>query len=445
MSFFDPQDKKNKPILDYFENKTWLIIESSAGTRASIKKSLSMLGSKLNNMFDADNRVDAESFIVAKTPHFVLGAQQVNGGVLTDLFQLHQKCVPNRLNAGFFIIADEGSITDIATILEYEMDGLITLPFTGFTIIDTVLSGMTRKITPTPYILKLEEGRSAYLKNELDHATDIFEAATQMHSHPYEAFFYLGQIYKDHNLQDKAREAFEESLFHNSDYFRALKNLGSLYYQTKDYKKAYDVNFLMARKYPVLPEKIPELIRLSIINKKYEDINNYLNIFAEMKTSNADTQMSLSAGLAVLGKYFIHNNEIVKGVNALKTAYKFSNGKYEILDNIMNSFEECKSLQVLLELFDSTDLSQWGDSVQGLYFHTLHQVSSDDAMVLSIGEQLLRKKVKDIHIYKGMIERGIKMHRKIGNIEGLVLEAIKNFPDKRDEFEKLLQTARASA
>lgn len=445
MSFFDPQDKKNKPILDYFENKTWLIVDSSAGTRASIKKSLTMIGSKLNNMFDADNRVDAESFIIAKNPHFVLGAQQINGGVLSDLFQLHQKCVSNRLNAGFFIMAEESAVTDIATMLEFEMDGIITLPFSGFTIIDTVLAGMTRKISPTPYILKLEEARSAYLKNDLDRAADLFESATQLHSHPYEAFFYLGQIFKDHNLLDKARGAFEESLLHNSDYFRALKNLGTLYYQTKDYKKAYEVNVLMAQKYPILPEKIPELIRLSIINKKYEDINNYLKIFSEMKTSNSDTQMSLSAGLAVLGKYFIHNNEVSKGVNALKAAYKFCNGKYEILDNIMNSFEECNSLEVLLELFDSTDLSQWGDSVQGLYFHTLHHVSSDDAMVLSIGEQLLRKKVKDVHIYIGMIERGIKMHRKIGNIEGLVLEAIKNFPDKKEEFEKLLQTARASA
>lgn len=445
MSYFDPQDKKNKPVLDYFENKTWLIADSSAQTRASIKKALYMLGAKMNSMFDADNITDAESIIVTKKPNFVFGAHQVNGGLLTSLFKLHLKNVPNRLNAGFFLLAEETAVSDIAVALEYEMDGIVSLPYTGFTIVDTVLSGMTRKIYPSAYILKLEEARQLYLKEEQAKATDAFIAAIELHTHPYEAYFFLGQIYQDNNLLEKAKVAFEESLFHNSDYFRTLKHLGTLYYQTKDFKKAYEINFMMAKKYPILPEKIPELIRLSIINKKYEDINNYLKLFSEMKTTNTDTQVSLSAGLAVLGKYFVHNKETEKGVNALKAAYKFSNGKYEILDNIMNTFEECRSLEVLLELFDSTDLSQWSDNVQGLYFHTLHLVSSDDAMVLSIGEQLLRKKIKNIHVYRGLIERGIKMHRKVGNIEGLVLEAIKNFPDRKEEFEKMLEMAKLSA
>ncbi len=445
MSFFDPQDKKNKPILDYFENKIWLIVDNSAGTRSSVKKALTMIGAKQANMLDADNINDAVAMLTSKKINFVLGSYAVNGGFLTSLFSVHMKSMPNRLNAAFFLLAEEENVSDIALGLEYEMDGIVTLPYTGFTIIDTVLEGVTRKITPTPYTIKLEEGRQAFLLGNSDLATEHFSNALQMHTHPYEAFFYLGQIYQEKNLQDQARVAFEESLFHNSDYFRALKNLGTLYYQTKDYKKAYDINFLMAQKYPILPEKIPELIRLSIINKKYEDINNYLKLFSEMKTTDAATQVSLSAGLAVLGKYFINHNEKDKAIDALKAAYKFSNGKYEILDNIMKTMEEGQCMPVLLELFDSTDLSLWGENVQGLYFHTLNHVSHDDAMVISVGEQLLRKKIKDIHIYRGLIERGIKMHRKIGNIEALVLEAIKTFPESKDEFEKMFEKAKVSA
>jgi tetratricopeptide (TPR) repeat protein len=445
MSFFDPQDKKNKPVLDYFDNKTWLIVENSAQTRVSIKKALSMMGARNNNMFDADNFKDAQSIIVSKKPNFVFGSEKINGGLLTSLFKVHLINVPNRLNAGFFLLAEESLVTDIALALEYEMDGIVTLPYTGFTIVDTVLSGMTNKIYPSAYILKLEEARQLYLTDEKAKAIDLFSEAIELHTHPYEAHFFLGKIYEDNNLTEKAMVSFEESHLHNSDYFRALKHLGSIYYQTKDFKKAYEINFLMAKKYPVLPEKIPELIRLSIINKKYEDINNYLKIFSNTKTVKPETEVSLAAGLAVLGKYFVQNHENEKGLAALKAAFKFSNGKYEILDSIMNTFEECRSLDVLLELFDSTDLSQWSENIQGLYFHTLHYVSSDDAMVLSTGEQLLKKKIKNVHIYRGLIERAIRMHRKIGKIEGLVLEAITTFPDKRDEFEQMLELAKKNA
>lgn len=432
-------------MLDYFDNKTWLIIENSAQTRVSIKKALSMMGARNNSMFDADNFKDAQSIIVSKKPNFVFGSQQLNGGLLSSLFQVHLKNVPNRLNAGFFLLAEESLVSDIALTLEYEMDGIVTLPYTGFTIVDTVLAGLTKKIYPSPYILKLEEARQFYLTDEQAKAIDLFSEAIELHTHPYEAYFFLGKIYEDNNLIEKAMVAFEESLLHNSNYFRVLKHLGSFYYQAKDFKKAYEINFLMAKKYPVLPEKIPELIRLSIINKQYEDINNYLQIFLNAKTAKIETEVSLAAGLAVLGKYFVQNHENEKGLAALKAAYKFSNGKYEILDSIMNTFEECRSLDVLLELFDSTDLSQWSENIQGLYFHTLHYVSSDDAMVLTAGEQLLKKKIKNVHIYRGLIERAIRMHRKIGKIEGLVLEAITTFPDKRDEFEQMLELAKKNA
>lgn len=445
MSFFDPTDKKNKPVLDYFENKTWLIVDSSASTRTSIKKSIAQIGAKMSNMIDADNLKDAQTAMQTKRPHFVIGANHVNGGDLSSLYSVHIQSKPNRLDAGFFIIAEEETISEIAVSLEYEMDGIVALPFTGFTIIDTVLAGTKHKINPSPYVTKLEEGRTAFLDNKLERASELLTNALELHEHPYEAYFFLGQIYNSYNLIERALVAFEESLFHNSDYFRALKKLSKLYFQTKDYKKAYDINFIMAQKYPILPEKIPELIRLSIINKKYEDINSYLKVFKEMKSANAETQISLAAGLAVLGKYFINNNDSAKGIEALKTAFKFSNGKYEILNNLMKTLEECQRLNIMLELFESTDLELWPDNVQALYFHTLHRLSSDNALVIALGEQILRNKVKDPSIYVGLIERSINMHRKIGTIESLVLEACRYFPERKNEFEQLLEVAKKTA
>jgi tetratricopeptide (TPR) repeat protein len=445
MSFFDPQDKKNKPVLDYFENKTWLIVDSSSSTRTSIKKSIAQIGAKMSNIIDADNLKDAQSIMQNKHPQFVIGFNHLNGGDLAELYNIHMQSAPNRLQAGFFILAEEETIPEIAVSLDYEMDGIVALPFTGFTIIDTVLSGTKHKINPSPYVSKLEEGRAAIIANNLERASELLTSALELHAHPYEAYFFLGQIYNSYNLIERAVIAFEESHFHNADYFRALKHLSVIYFQTKDYKKAYDINFIMAQKYPILPEKIPELIRLSIINKKYEDINNYLKVFKEMKTANAETQISLAAGLAVLGKYFVMNNEKQKGIEALKTAFKFSNGKFEILNNLIATFEECQRLNVMLELFEAADLSIWPDNVQGLYFYTLHAVSPDDAQVIAVGEQILRKKVKDAKIYVGLIERSIKMRRKIGNIESLVLEACKYFPERKMYFEQMLETAKKSA
>lgn len=435
---FDPTDKKNKPIIDYFENKTWLVLESSSSVRASIKKSIAQLGSKISNMIDADNFVDAQHLIETKKPHFVIGNNTIKGGSTVSLFDSHLKVSSNRLQSGFFVIADEYSMSQVASTLEYEMDGIITLPFSALKVMDCLVNGVKNKISPTPYQLKLEEGRTHYLTGDLESATACFQSALALHTRPYESLYFLGIIYNDNNLVDNAIASFEESVRHNSDCFKTLNCLSNLYFQTKNYKKAYDVNYLMVQKFPISPEKIPDLIKLSIINKKYEDINNYLQLIQCVKAPDSQTQISLAAGLAILGKYFLSQNDIDQAVEALTTSFKFSNGKYEILKNITYSFTECQKIDVLQALFEQVDLDIWPDKVKGLYFHCLQFTSNDDNYVIAFGEQLLKQRIKEVHIYKGLILRGIKMKRKLVIIDGLVFSAIKDFPEEKEEFEKLL-------
>ena len=436
--YFDPLDKKNKAILDYFENKTWLIIDASTSTRTSIKKSVVQLGSKLSNMIDCDNYTDALKIIETKGPHYIVGNNTINGGSSVQLFEPHLKKVSNRLGSGFFVIADSSAIEEVALALEYDMDGIIVQPFTGSSVIDSVLQSVKAKITPSNYASKIEEGRTSLLKGNLERAMESFQTAVKLNARPYEGFYFLGQIYTEYELKEKAISSYEESVQHNPEYFKSLNRLRSIYYHQNDYKKAYNINLTMAKKYPTPSNRIPELVRLSIINEKYEDINNYLKVYRTIQTPETQTQTSISAGLAILGKYFINQREIDKAVDALKGSFKFSNGKYEILKSISQSFEECEKLNVLLDMFEETDLDQWPENVQGVYFHVIHLTSKDDQMVIMTGERLLAKKIKDVLIYRGLIERSINMKRKLGSLESLVLQATRDFPDYKSEFEDLL-------
>ncbi len=436
--YFDPLDKKNKAILDYFENKTWLIIDASTSTRTSIKKSVVQIGSKLSNMIDCDNYTDALNIIETKRPHYIIGNNTINGGSSVGLFDHHLKNVPNRLGSGFFIIADSAAIEEVALALEYDMDGIIVQPFTGSSVIDSVLQSVKTKIAPSNYVTKIEEGRTSLLKGNLERAMESFQTAVKLNARPYEGFYFLGQLYTEYELKEKAISSYEESVQHNPEYFKSLNRLRSIYYHQNDYKKAYDINLTMAKKYPTPSNRIPELIRLSIINEKYEDINNYLKVYRTIQTPETRTQTSISAGLAILGKYFINQREIDKAVDALRGSFKFSNGKYEILKNISQSFEECDQLDILLNMFEETDLDLWPENVQGVYFHVIHRTSKDDQMVIMTGERLLAKKIKDVLIYRGLIERSINMKRKLGSLESLVLQATRDFPDHKSEFEDLL-------
>lgn len=437
--YFDPANKKNQPILDYFENKSWLIIDTSSSIRTSIKKTITQLGSKMSNMIDVDNYKDAVNLINSNKPHFVIGNNKITGGSSIDLFEAHLKVVPNRINGGFFIMTDENSMAEVAIFLEYEMDGIIALPFTGATILNSLTCGVKSKLTRTPYLKALNDGRAQYLNGSIDKAQEFFNACLSLHSHPYEGHYYLGKIFNDKDLPTEAILSYEKSILCNPECYKSLKNLSSLYYQEKKYSNSYDTYLKMAEHYPTSPDKIPELIRLSIINQKYEDIVNYLTLFRSIKSPNVQVQIYISAGLAILGKYFVTTNDLEKSVEALTSAFFYSNGKYEILKSIVNSFEKLNKLKLIYGLMEAENLTSWAPESVGLHFHVFHSLSGDDQKVFAYGEKLIKQKVREVLVYKDLIERAIKMKKKAFYIENIVEEGIRNIPECREELEELLK------
>ena len=443
-NYFDPTAKENMATLEFFETKIWLVVDPSSSTRSSIKKTLTQLGSKISNIFDTDNLNEARNIIAEKKPHFIIGNKTLSQGSTIELFGAHIKIMPNRAGAGFFVITEENSLSEAAIALDYDMDGLISIPFTGQSIINTILAGMKYKLAPSPYLKLLYLAQELLIKEDLDFAQANFEEALALNQHPYEAYYYLAEIYKQRSLFNEAISAYEKAFFHNPQHYKTLRDMSALYDQMKDFKKAYESNVQMAQSYPILPERIPELVRLSIINQKYADIINYLRVFDALKSPSVDIQNALAAGLAVLGKYFFSLGETDNAIDTLKRAFHYSNGKYEVLRSIARTFQEMNKSDIMLEAFERIDLAQWPDNAEVIYFNTLHLVSNDHQSVINYGEKLLKRKIMDTSIYRGIIERGIKMKRKLGIIEGQVFEAIRHFPAHKEEFEALLEEAQAA-
>ena len=163
-------------------------------------------------------------------------------------------------------------------------------------------------------------------------------------------------------------------------------------------------------------------------------------MFQDIKSPGPEMQNYLSAALAILGKYFVSIKDTDRAVIALKDAFKFSNGKYEILKSLTLSFQELDKADVLFELYDRIDLNLWPKRIQGLYFYALHLSCNnnvDDTRVIQEGEKLLKNNIQDPFIYKGLIERNIKVNRKQGVIDDLIAKACQNFPELTHYFENL--------
>ena len=439
--YFDPKDKKNKPILDYFEDKTWLLVDTNVNNRMAVRRILTQLNAKSSNIFDADNIIDAEKIITSRKPHFIVANKIVKNATTYHLFYQQLVCRPYRMKSGFFVLTEDTAHAEIAWNLEYEMDGILTLPLNGGALQDALIKGIKKKMITTPYLQKLDEGRAYYYNKIYDKALVSFNAAVALERSPYEAHAFIGQIYNDQNLLPEAIAAFEESVIHNTQYYKSLKRLSHIYFTGKEFKRAYEINQLMAQHFPIVAEQLADIIKLVVINKKPEDIAKYYKVFQTLPNLSLELHQNMAAGLTVLAKHYITNQETAKAIETLQAAFKLSHGKYEILKNITSSIQELKKPDVLLTWFDEVELTLWPKEVQGLYFHTLNLASKDDQAVLFYGEKLLKNNIHEFIIYKGLIERSIKAKRKLRTVEMLVLEAAKNFPKEAAELEILLQNS----
>lgn len=441
---FDPRDIKSKPILDYFATKKCLIIDPVSVTRGSIKKTLGFLGADSINMYDVDNYDKGKMLLESKNPDFIIANYNIEGGSVYNLYQEHLKICPNRLSAAFIVIAEPQAVAEVGIVFEYEMDGVITLPMTGASVIETLVKIARSKVEATPYLKSIAEARAHIIKNELNEALDSIEMATTLSKNSYEASFYSGEVHGLRKDFEIATAFYDEAIRLNSGCFRSLSRLRSLYSAQKNFKKAYEINSLMVQKFPTPPNKIPELIRLSVINEQYEDIADYYDIFKKMSDTvlQSQIQSNVSAGLAVLGREYLKQQKKDLGLLALADSFKLSNGKYEILKMILDILEVHKNTKYLYDLFEKIDVDIWPSNAQAVYFYSYHLFSADDSQVYGYGEKLLRAKIKDVLIYKGVIERSISMKRPLGAIETLVLEGTNTFPEQRQMFEKLLENAK---
>jgi hypothetical protein len=107
----------------------------------------------------------------------------------------------------------------------------------------------------------------------------------------------------------------------------------------------------------------------------------------------------------------------------------------------MLSFNELKKPDIMYDLFDKADLTIWPKEVQGLAFYAKHLSSKEDQIIIQAGEKLINSNIIDPFIYRGIIERSIKMKRKASYIENMIFESNKHFPEYSSEFEEMLRNS----
>lgn len=306
-------DKKDifKAFLDSHEV---LIVDKNPSSRNRLLKTMYDLGAKRHMIHTCGSVVEAEAVINAKKIGIVLSDYVIAGGSGLDLFKMARRQNPNSRELCLVLVTSNISQSAVAKAAEEDVDSFIIKPYTAQSIQENLISTVVAKVKPSDYIIKVEEGKAAINEGNYDGALKVLNDALSMHTRPALALFYIGQAELLKTQHGEAEVSYHKGLSFNNIHYKCLIGLYELFLQRSKFNEAYEVVKKIARYFPANPDRLAQVVRLTIQTGNFEDMQMYYEIFTQLEERNAHLTNYIGAGMYISGKHCILNNNAEMGM-----------------------------------------------------------------------------------------------------------------------------------
>jgi tetratricopeptide (TPR) repeat protein len=430
-------------ILSYFSSKRVLLIDQPKSLRATFKRVFRNLSVPINDVESFEGELDElKATLLRLNPHIIISPLKFHTMAAVDIMKLQRNSINDEINRAFFILTPENSTSNATVVLDNEFDGCLCEPFTNVGIEKSILEALTPKINATPFLVQYFKIRQTLRVKPEAITLEAIKALEHIeHSRPYRIALLKGEYWVKREDFNKAEEAFEEAHCRNPKAYLPLKLLAETAYQNRKWDVAYEARRKILEQYPVNPETIPELIKLSVANEHFDEVFHYLKIFDELELKSRELEMHISAGLALCGKYLMQLDQKDKAVASLKRAVEMCHGKLEVIKLAVTLLLEHGIFSVAKEIL-LEHREKFADSVEFrvVEMQVLSQSRQTLPLGLKIGLELLAKGKRELIVYQNVIRLAIMLKRKPDFIQELFDDAIRHFPQSQADFEMLVQS-----
>jgi hypothetical protein len=182
---------------------------------------------------------------------------------------------------------------------------------------------------------------------------------------------------------------------------------------------------------------------LSILNKRYEDVFNFCDIFSEMEVRDEAIAVHLAAGLVTTGKHLIAQENWKGATTAFQKATTFARSKPAILaEGILTLYRAGLTRQARELLAKMPDEVHAHPDIAIMDLELLDS-SGKSAQALQFAMDLLNRNITSPFVYEVVIRRSIEAGRPFRLVEETVQTAIKQFPESEAHFQSFLRPKKA--
>lgn len=407
---------KKEILKKFLEENDVLIVDKNPSSRNRLLKTISDLGCERHMIHSVGSMVEAQEVIETKQVGLVLSDYVIGGGSGFDLFRKARLKFPDPKKLCQVLVTSNVSQTAVAKAAEEDVDSFIIKPYTIQIIQDNLIAAVTAKISPTPYIVKIEEAKAAMNMADYYTAITLLKSAITMHPKPSLALFYMGQAEYLRRFLDEAEGNYSKGLGFNNIHFKCLIGLFEIFMQENKQIEAYQVVKKIAKFFPANPDRLTQIVRLAIQTENYEDMPYYYEIFTTLEERSKVLTNYIGAGLYVAGKHQLLQGNIPEALRKFEcvavSCAEFTKFLRAMI-TVMVEYNLVAEAENFLSRFPAGSLES--DDYMVSEYIVYNQKNKDPNFALRRGLDLYNKKIRDFfcmnEMVKAMRQTGVDVDR----------------------------------
>lgn len=441
MSVNNASKENQEAVKEYLKTRKVLIVDPSTTTHSGLYDIFQDLGAPPNNIILANTFSQGESLVVSEKPSVVVAEFNIGTHSGLELLQKQREQRPKENKETIFVIVTSNtSQSAVAQAVEENIDAYVIKPYTLDSVQLILSNAIARKVRPPEYDLVIEEGKKLLEEGKFKEADEKFTKATQLNSSPSLAYYYLGYLKYIQDFLKESKDQYTAGLQYNNIHYKCLIGLYELFMAEKEHEKAYEVARKITENFPTTSKRLSEVLRLAILSGKFQDIEEYYQIFTQIDEKDETLIHHVCAALIVCGKHFLTTKKDVnKALDLFRKATKTGKSRSSFIKEIILSLLEhdlLKESVSFLSQFLPEDQKSADFLVCQLLIKSKNGLSSQ--ATIQEGQALLNQGIVSHDLYLLMIKNLVESSQ-MDAAKNLATTASNHFPKEKTHYEMQLK------
>jgi CheY-like chemotaxis protein len=434
----DPQ--KVQKFRDFLREQAVFIVDSASASRRRLAATMVGLGAQMSKITLHGSFEEAEADMRVRKPKVVICDYMIGGRSGLDLLQAQRTAFPEGKDCLFMLVTGNTSQSAVARAAEEDIDSFILKPYTINSLTESIVSAAINKLYPSEYRKVVEEGKSQLFGGKIDEAMATFERAIGMNPKPALACFYYGQAETLKQALSDAQGSYLKGISFNKIHYKCLVGLFELFMSQKAYREAYDVIRRVQKYFPANPKRLASVIRLAVLNEKFEDIETLYSIYKDMELRDDEITRHMIAGLIVAGQNRLRKGERDRAVEIFKNAAVSCAGQTGFLRRILEVMSDYNLAEAMQDVLNRFPADKQKDSDFLVSRYLFMNQTAEPGISIQFGQNLVREGHHTVSLYLVLAARLLQTGKKDA-AESLIFNGVKRFPAEKSRFEDLKKAA----